>query len=90
MEKVIKANWECGIINFNSSENGSRTQWFILDLECGHRVGRYTSPKNDSDKHPKSVQCEYCQSNQIAISKNYDYTSDSKGWMRDQDSGLPI
>ncbi len=87
MECVTRSTLEYGNLNYFTNEQGHGTQWFVLDLACGHRVGRYTLPNNESA--PKKAKCEYCGKNQKTIIKNYDYTSDKKGWCRNSDTGQP-
>lgn len=68
-------------------EKGGGTQWFVLILDCGHLVGRYTRPTNE--KPPKRVRCEYCEKNTKVIEKNLDFTSDKCGFERNSLNGLP-
>ena len=84
--KVIESSLEFGNLDL-FHEKGGGTQWFILKLDCGHIVGRYTAPKKE--KAPKRVFCEYCENNLEIIQKNYNYTSDEKGFERYLDTGLP-
>jgi len=88
-KKVIDSSWESGCLNFVGIAPRS-TQWWVLVLECGHIVGRFCSPKTNSDiSKPEYVTCEYCSNNKKAILKNFDYTSDDAPYERYPDTGLP-
>jgi len=86
MCKVIESSLEFGNLTL-FREKGGGTQWFVLKLDCGHIVGRYTRPKEETP--PKRVSCEYCEKNKFRIEKNYDFTSDLEGFLRNSDTGLP-
>jgi len=86
MQKVIESSFEMGNIDFRR-DNGKGTQWFVLKLDCGHIVGRYTRPLNDIP--PKEVHCEFCLKDDTRIASNIDYTSDRVGWERHTFKGTP-